>query len=242
MNERRVFLKTTCLGATSIIMSTWDENLKQDNLIHLYVKESNFRKVDEPSVIGFICTPSPEKIEKDLISLRKKTKYRTVFSHRSRDKYKLDFGKKIIDYFLNEPKLVFYSRIIFTKVNPKSKNLNLMYTSIYNASYERSLNEILASHKADSMHLNFNLEHKDLLAYMNKKYPNKRLKEESRTDHLHEICDFFTGTISGDSTSAFTNPTKIALSKYLKQKLKINNFSDLYSHSQNKKFVLLRTN
>jgi len=264
MPSRRKFLKQVSIGTASIaVFKNISYETESAIPIHLHVKETNFTlSAIAPSIIGFIYTDFPEKVEKHINELRLKNHYRKRLSFRSTDKYKLHFAKDLIDYFFNEPSLHFYGRVIDGITDMKMDDINLIHDIEYRVNYRKAIGDIKEFTKAEVMYLdfvtylprknslsasvikdeipyiNFKTTKTQLVKYLNLHSQMTNLRIEQHThNNLSQMTDLFTGNIYGDIIG-IENKTKRYLLDYLKKKLNVKKISLLYNSEENKKFII----
>ena len=243
MESRRKFIKQLSIRtAASIpiignIMNTKD-------IYSVHVKECNFSLESiSPSVIGFLYSTNPNKIEQDINKLRIKHHYRSKISFRSTDKYKFGLCKDLINYFFNEPSLHYYARVITNIRDIKHNNINYVEDVIYRLNYKKALLELQKRTHNSKIHLdfitrlprrsnqsyekrevpyiNFKTSRHQLVKFLNDYFNRIDLKIENHDyNNMSQLCDFLTGNIWGDTT-IIENAMKLNLLKHFKDKLGI---------------------
>jgi hypothetical protein len=265
MPSRREFLEQISVGTISTALyNNTLFGIKASINKHIHVKETNFTlSAITPSVVGFLYTDFPEKVEKHINVLRLKNHYRKTFSFRSTDKYKLSFAKDLIDYFFSEPSLYFYSRIVDDIPNLKRDDVTLIHDIAYRVNYRKAITDLKEFTNADIIYLdfitrlprkngfptvssieevvpyiNFKTSKKQLVRYLNSHIQMTDLRiEPHNRSNLSQMVDFFTGNIYGD-VIGIENKTKKQLLDYLKNKLGVKKISELYNSNRDEKFVV----
>jgi hypothetical protein len=261
MKNRRVFLKEVSIGTASLIVFKIPFQSKNILYKNLYVKETNFTlKTNFPTVIGFLYSDFPGKVEHDINQLRIKNHYRCKLSYGSDDKFKLNFTKDVIDYFFQEPSLYFYARLINGRLDTEKNNLNLVHDIVYRVNYKKAINDLKTITKVSDFYLdckskkrvipdssippesyqyeNFHTDKMDLVNYLNRSIPNVNIKlKDYQKNNLSQLSDFLTGSIYGDIVGT-QSATKRNLLIYLKNKLHIKKSSEIYNAKGHKKFFI----
>ena len=264
MQNRRKFLKQFGIGTASVtVFKRIPYKTEVVTYKHIHVKETNFTlSAIAPSVIGFMYTDFPEKVERHINELRLNNHYKRRLSFRSTDKYKLSFAKDLIDYFFKEPSIYFYGRIINSIHDLKRDDINLIHDIEYRVNYRKALNDLKDLTKAKAFYLdfitylprknslpepivkegapyvNFKTSKNQLVKYLNSNTERLDLKIEPHThNNLSQMADLFTGNIYGDIIG-IENKTKRYLLAYLKNKLGVKKISQLYNSLDNKKFII----
>ncbi|HWD88783.1 MAG TPA: hypothetical protein VG367_11695 [Mucilaginibacter sp.] len=263
MSTRRKFLKQFSLGTASLaVFNEIPYKPKSSVCKHLHIKETNFTLAAiAPSVIGFIYTDSPEKINKHINELRAKNHYKKTLSFRSTDKYKLPFAMDLIDYFFDEPSLHFYARVVDRVVDLKRNDINLIHDIEYRVNYRKAIQDLKELTNADVFYLDFitqpsefsdpGFAFKNEIPYITFKTSKNQLVkylnshehtvdveiEPHHRNNLSQMADFFTGNIYGD-VIGIENKTKWILLEHLKRKLGVKKLSHMYNSNVNKRFII----
>ncbi len=249
------------IGTVSLILLKIPFLSKNIHFKSLYVKEANFTlKSTFPTVIGFLYSDFPEKIENDINRIRVKNHYRCKLSYGSDDKYKLNFSKDVIDYFFHETSLHFYARLINGTLDTEKNNVNLVRDIVYRVNYKKAINDLKTITKTNDFYLdckskkgvintsstpsesnqyeNFHTDKIDLVNYLNRNIPNINIRlKDYQKNNLSQLSDFLTGSIYGDIIGTQSS-TKRELLTYLKNHLGVRKFSDLYNSKKNTKFLI----
>jgi hypothetical protein len=254
MTTRREFVKTISIAS---VYTAFFEPKSHNAYSHVHVKESNFTlSAVSPSILGFLYTDSPARVEKDINRLRAIHHYRTRLTFRSTDKFKFDFAKDLIDYFFKEQSIVFYSRVITDQV----EHNNSIHDLIYRLNYKKSILDLQQLNKTSEYLLdfitylpgrhhidisqkvpykNFKTTKKELVSYLNKSLQTVHLKMEAHNyNNLSQLCDFLTGNIFGDQRG-IENKMKRELLKYLKTKLGVKHLKELYNVGHHRRFIIM---
>jgi hypothetical protein len=264
MKSRRVFLKEASIGTASLIVFKIPFQSKNIHYKSLYVKETNFTLHSNfPTVIGFLYSDFPEKVEHDINRLRIKNHYRCKLRYGSDDKYKLNFTIDVIDYFFQEPSLHFYARLINGRLDIEKNNVNLVHDIVYRVNYKKAINDLRTITKINDFYLdckskkrvinnsskppesyqyeNFHTDKIDLVNYLNRSIPNVNIKlKDYQQNNLSQLSDLLTGSIYGDIVGT-QSATKRKLLIYLKNKLHVKKFNEIYNSKGNKKFFISGT-
>lgn len=264
MKSRRNFLKEVSIGTASLIAFKILIQSKKVYYKNLYIKETNFTLHSNfPTVIGFLYSDFPEKVEHDINQLRIKNHYRCKLRYGSDDKFKFNFAKEIVDYFFQEPSLHFYARLINGKLDIEKNNVNLVHDIVYRLNYRKAINDLRVITKSNDFYLdckakkrainnsshhpenwqyeNFHTDKIDLINYLNRSIPNVNVKlKDYQQNNLSQLSDFLTGSIYGDIVGT-QSVTKRKLLIYLKHKLHVKKISEIYNSRANDKFLISGT-
>ena len=241
--HRRQFIKETSLTYLFLSNITPTTGLRQKNQVTLFIDESNDLSSNIPFSLGGIVVKSPEKVESELNRLRASSNFKCNLKYSSTNKYKIPFAKQAIDYFFNEPDIIYHARVISGTLNSRNPNYLALRENIYFANYK----EIVRTCGNDKQILQINLRNagtdgnlaNKLQSYLQKSilgtYDVKFTKLNS--SNICQLADLFTGSIFGDVTK-IESPVKVELLNYLKGKLKVQKMAELYNKSNTGKFTL----
>ncbi|MCF0074660.1 hypothetical protein LZD49_29515 [Dyadobacter sp. CY261] len=171
--------------------------------------------------------------------LRAKHKYRSHIMYRSRDKFKRPISLALIDLFFQEPSLRFYGRIIQEVTNTSQKYLVQIRQSAYNATYRKAVVDVSGLANSKSLKMNFYSSQEALIKELTT-YARSRsiiLADERLGNNLLQLSDLFTGSIYGELFGKPRNPTKIAITDYLKKRLGVSDLKQL-RNIKSSKFLL----
>lgn len=244
-SNRRKFI-TKSIAFTLSIGSL--KHLHAANLLtehyHVFVDESNLFSNSTIGnnhlfVIGCLKSSNLTKTKNEFRQIRDRYNYRSELRYRSRDKFKIPFSKNAIDYFFNEPALSFYARVVSGSINENRPDYLAKKKASYQLQYKKAIADSLKGKKGTVYLETRSLYGKDraLIKILEDRFLLPVESIESSSNDLIQISDLFTGSIYGDKADV-ENETKLELLKYIKEKLEVEQFSDLYNETKNDKFQI----
>jgi hypothetical protein len=241
--NRRLFLKLATPFLLSIFtFKNLSAKIRSGRKNHFFLDESNLFSNDDIFVLGLLHSTNIKKSASTIRYLRSINNYRTELTYRSTDKYKVQFSKDLIDYFFYEQTLKFSARVITGKIYSGREDYYSKKESSYHLHYKQIIIDSFVQNNS-VIHLENRSLYKTnnkLKQFLNKRYnvPFKNI-QHPKSD-LSQLSDLLTGCIIGD-THSLTNSSKIEILEYLKNKLEIKHFSELYNLESNGKFEIVQT-
>lgn len=241
--NRRLFLKLSTPFLLSVLpFKNLSAKIVNGRKNHFFLDESNIFSNDDQFVIGLLHSTNFKKSAATIGFLRSINNYRTELTYRSTDRYKVQFSKDLIDFFLYEQTLKFSARVITGKIysgredyySKKESSYHLHYKQIIGGSYVRN-NSVIHLENRSLYKTNNKLKQ-----FLNKRYNIPFRNIQHPKSDLSQLSDLLTGCIIGD-THSLTNSSKIEILDYFKNKLGIKQFSELYNLKSNGKFEIVKT-
>jgi PleD family two-component response regulator len=153
--------------------------------------------------------------------------------------------------------------LISSKLDIEKNNVNLVHDIVYRVNYKKAINDLRTITKINDFYLdckskkrvindsskspegyqyeNFHTDKIDLVNYLNRSISNVNIKlKDYQQNNLAQLSDFLTGSIYGDIVGT-QSATKRKLLIYLKNKLHVKKFSEIYNSGGNKKFFISGT-
>lgn len=241
--KRRDFLGlgTTILGGLFLPVSkqhanpnstNWEVNAA--NNLTAFVTESGLYAKGGLFLMGLMTTlDQAAKHESQLQKLRKDFNYRTRLTYKDADRFKLDFAKACIDYFVNTEELGYIA--LYREQQSPRDLAALNISNISNLQIREKKIELIKDLIVRSQ-----LDIKTIKMKSQSPYgPSAKFKEKFNGetgftldardtrfgDDLLQLGDFIGGCIYGDITQKTRNRTKLALTQYLKEKLGVSSFN-----------------
>lgn len=241
--NRRSFLKiSTPLFLSFLPFKYLPIKLISDEKNHLFLDESNLFSNDDIFGIGLLHSSDLQKTVNAISYLRSKNKYKSELTYRSTDKHKVQFSKDLIDFFFNEQTLKFSARVISGRIDSSRSDYSAKKESSYQLHYKQIIGDSFVDDNS-VIHLEnrslYNAD-KKLAQFLIKSYNASLEYIQYPKSDLSQLSDLFTGCIIGD-TRSLTNPSKVEILNYLKNKLEIKYFSELYNIDRNGKFKIIKT-
>ncbi len=180
--------------------------------------------------IGILNVENYPVHEEQLNTLRQSLKYRTRLKYKSNDKYKVEFAKTVIEYFVNNQDL---SLVIKKVPYPNTGQLNnpsfasLSYQKIN--FYKELLDDMLSTNKIPSKIITKYQSINGPSGIFNSKFQSETNKvfeaKVTYNSNLLQMASFLCSSIASDVRKVARVSKKVEVTNYLKSLLNIDSFN-----------------
>ena len=219
-NDRRTFVKNIAGALAALPFASFGAGNPPAEC-HLFLSESLSTGA---FTLGVLKIKSLTAAKTAIKNLRIQHHYRTEFEYRSTDRFKSDYAKSLINYFVSDSAVSFSGRSGTFNFDPNHPAASENELLAYIANYKRAISDAISAN--ETAHVFLSVKNDALLNTLKQELAQVKTIKWDTMMHgdLYQLSQFLSGSVSAE-TITLTNKVKANLKTYLRAKLNVSNVS-----------------